>query len=114
MEEPVGQELFPGRMSEGNKDDLAAEFFEHVSVLNAFAFLAKGNEVDGMVFCQAFQEVKGPLTGLPVQGVGNVRVNNEDIHDRNTGSVESGHGGGSPRIWGGRFTLTAIKDVAGS
>ena len=69
-------------MLEGNEDHLAAEAFEDAPMLHALAFFGECDQVDLVIFGELTQQMKHPLIGAAIDRVGDVRVDNQDVHEQ--------------------------------
>ena len=80
IKEALGEEAFPFGMVEGKDIDAAAEIFEDRLGVCAFAVFGEGEEVDSVIDCQTFKEMKSAMVSTAVERPWNVRVNSKYFH----------------------------------
>ncbi len=73
-------EFRPGRMLKRHEAHIAAELFENVALFKALAVFTERDEIDGVLACKFAQQMKRALVGAAVDGVWDVRIDDEDVH----------------------------------
>lgn len=80
-EKAAGKEAGPGGVLEGDELDAAAEGLEDGELVETLAVFAEGDEVHGVLAGELAQEVESALICTAIERVGDVRIDNEDVHD---------------------------------